>query len=371
MPGLPSSSRPPASERRAPLTTRVLLCSALIGALAGALSSWLVGPAPKSAPAPPPPSNAWEVPLHALEQEVRRLERELALERTSTAQLRGRLAGKPSSSTVSPAATAAPTTPRALFDALFDEVARGGSLAAVGPLGSRLVTLFESFRPEGRTLLAKHLSGTDLERRIAAIRLAGRWRDAELLPTLTELATKDRSELARIFAAEAVAGFPASIAAESWGTLITAPGPVAVRVQAWTGLAQASDARAIDGFEALLDSCDASIPADAVVDTALAMANPHLSAALRTACRHPAVTPSHRIAILRTLARGTPEELEFVREVGSDQLFSEAVREIAAELAPPLTPEEESAVETVGDPNAGRLSTEDGDPRERAAPPPG
>ena len=356
------------------MKTKLLLSAALIGALAGATTSWLIRPT--GAPPIPPrdDSRDWEVPLHTLEQQVTRLERELALERTETAQLRHRLgqSGPLDTGRTDPSPTP-PATPRALFDALFEEVARGGSLAAIGPLGSRLVTLFESFRPEGRVLLTRHLESDDLELRIAAIRLAGRWRDGELLAPLTEIATEDRSELARIFAAEAVAGFPASLAIESWRSLLTVPGPAAVRVQAWTGLAQAGDPLAIEGFEVLLDSCDASIPADAVVDTALAMASPELSPALRAACRHPAVTPSHRIAILRTLARGTEEEVEFVREVGTDALFSEPVQAVARALAPPPPPEEESEEpsgdETRPDPSS-RLSAEDGENRGESLPEP-
>ena len=364
-----------AGERGAGRSGAPVVRSMILGALAGAAAAWFLR-------TPPPDLSAERARLASLEEKVDRatriigeLEQELASERATHALLRERVdsllpahAERPSrAKPIAPPAELA--SPTALLEVLFDEVIVGGSLSAAGTTGTRFVGLARTFPREGIDFLVARLESRRDDDRLAAVRLASRFPSAfpidpllaPLVGPLTAVASEDSSDLLRILASEALARFPAKEATESWLAILDGSGPAGARVHAWTALARAGHEEAVRGFVPLLDRCDATIPADAVIDTALAMADPRLLPAIRDAFGHRALAEKHQLGILRTLARAGGEWLEFVREVGSEgegraaevtsetdgeptpalsspvDPIGERARALARELAPPLT----------------------------------
>jgi hypothetical protein len=342
----------------------------------GLAGGWLISAA-RSSDADPPPSRE----LTALQSEVREqlsrieaLERALAEERTARLLLAGRIEAGPTPSGGEEGRETAPPPAEAsvLLRRLLAEVERGGVLSATGTTGTRFVGLARTFPREGLDLLRESLRSPRTAERTAAVRLAARFPGAAMIdPLLTplieplaEVARGDRSELVRILAAEALSRFPAADADRWWLSILGGEGPAGARVHAWIALARAGHEAAVSEFVPLLDRCDRTIPADLVVETALALADPRLLPALRAAFDHPEVSDRHRMGILRAHAREGEEALEFVRARGMEGA-GEAVRALARELAPP--PPIEAPPGAPGeDPTAPRPPT---DPPAAVAPP--
>ncbi len=349
-----------------------ILVAALVGAGAGGgVAALLRSPTPDFSEEKERIADL-ETQLALSDRAVEQLEREFATERAMTALLRRRLeTGETEDPSVNearnrresppgPDSQNASSTAKDLLARLFGEVVIGDSLAAIGPPGTRFLGIARTFPEIAVEFLTDRLGSTRPDVRVAAIRLAGRFGGDALVEPLTRAAQSDRSDLVRIFAAEALATLPREGALESWLTLLEADGPSGVRLHAWTGLARAGHPAAVDRFVVLLDRSDAAIPADAIVDTALSMVDPRLLPAMRAAFPNSRLSETHKVAILRTLARAGGEWEEFVTSVAIDEETPPALAEVALALAtpPPEPPPEENS----SDPDATPAPAADSSP---------
>ena len=218
-----------------------LFAAALLGAGAGGSAAWLLRTSPSDLTVEHEQIAALETEMETSRRAIERLELEFAAERAASRVLRSRLEGELSRADRAPMAPrpsnsdlrSKPTLPRLdrasakaaaeeLLTRLFGEVIIGDSLAAIGPPGARFVGIAQTFHPTGVEFLASRLESPELKVRLAAIRLAGRLGGGDLVEPLARVARSDRSDLLRIFAAEALASLPSPDATESWLSLIGA-----------------------------------------------------------------------------------------------------------------------------------------------------